>query len=181
MARIPFASAQSPEQLEIAARVAERRGGSLLNLDRLLLHSPPYAEGWNGFLGAVRGRLSLAPKLRELAICGVAVLNGAEYEFAQHAPEFLKAGGSRAQLNALHAFEAAAGDAALFDEVEMAAMALTIEMTRAVAVKDATFARVRDLLGDDRQVVELVGVVAAYNMVSRFLVALDIDPEAPVS
>jgi len=33
------------------------------------------------------------------------------------------------------------------------------------------------LLGD-RQTVELVGVVAAYNMVSRFLVALGVEPES---
>ena len=32
-------------------------------------------------------------------------------------------------------------------------------------------------LGDDRLLVELVGVIAAYNMVSRFLVALRIAPE----
>jgi alkylhydroperoxidase family enzyme len=38
---------------------------------------------------------------------------------------------------------------------------------------------VRGQLDDDRQLVELVGVVAAYNMVSRFLVALGIEPEGP--
>ena len=37
-------------------------------------------------------KLSLSPRLRELAMCGVAVLNGAEYEFHHHAPEFVKAG-----------------------------------------------------------------------------------------
>jgi hypothetical protein len=32
---------------------------------------------------------------------------------------------------------------------------------------------------DERQIVELVGIVATYNMVSRFLVALEIDLEGP--
>lgn len=176
MARIPYLSPKSAEEIQAAEVIAERRGGSLLNLDRLLLYSPPYALGWNGFLGAVRGQVSLAPRLRELAICSVALLNGVEYEFRYHAPEFIKAGGSENQVAALHRIDIAA-DADLFDELERAVIDLTVEMTREVAVKDATFASVRKLLGDDRQVVELVGVVAAYNMVSRFLLALDIEPE----
>ena len=49
-------------------------------------------------------------------------------------------------------------------------------MTRKVRVDDATFAAVRESLGE-QQTVELVGVIAAYNMVSRFLVALGVDPE----
>ncbi|WP_333659586.1 hypothetical protein [Meiothermus cerbereus] len=50
-------------------------------------------------------------------------------------------------------------------------------MTRAVRVGDETFRAVQSALPDATQVVELVGVIAAYNMVSRFLVALDILPE----
>ena len=56
-------------------------------------------------------------------------------------------------------------------------MRLTFEMTRNVAVTDATFESIQSQLGDARQVVELVGVIATYNMVSRFLVALGVDPE----
>jgi alkylhydroperoxidase family enzyme len=36
--------------------------------------------------------------------------------------------------------------------------------------------RLKKTLGD-RQLVELVGVIATYNMVSRFLVALDVTPD----
>ena len=49
-------------------------------------------------------------------------------------------------------------------------------MTRQVAVGDGTFEAVHAALGD-RETVELVGVIATYNMVSRFLVALGIEPE----
>jgi hypothetical protein len=35
----------------------------------------------------------------------------------------------------------------------------------------------RAAVPNDRQVVEIVGTIAAYNRVSRFLVALDIDSE----
>ncbi len=41
---------------------------------------------------------------------------------------------------------------------------------------DATLKRVRALL-PDQQVVELIGTIAGYNMVSRFLVATGVDAE----
>jgi alkylhydroperoxidase family enzyme len=50
-------------------------------------------------------------------------------------------------------------------------------MTRNVAVDDATFAKVRASLDNNQHIVELVGVIATYNMVSRFLVALEVEPE----
>lgn len=177
MARIPYQPQDLGEPQTIVDAIRRRRGGKLLNLDRMLLHSPTYAMGWNSFLGVVRSELSLSPKLRELAMCGVAVLNKAEYEFLHHAPLFLQVGGTQAQLEALRDLERATQNARLFDPQEQATIRVTLEMTRHVQVSDETFAMLRAALPDDRQVVELVGVIAAYNMVSRFLVALGIDPE----
>ncbi|MDD5285150.1 MAG: carboxymuconolactone decarboxylase family protein [Desulfuromonadaceae bacterium] len=157
--------------------VRARRGGTLLNLDRMLLHSPPFTKGWNAFLGEVRSGLTLPPKLRELAICCVAVLNGAEYEFHHHSPEFIKAGGTAAQLEALHDFDSLANETLLFNSAERAVIALTLEMTRTVKVRDSTFEDAKVSLPDDQSMVELVGVIAAYNMVSRFLVALGVESE----
>src|SRR5207248_5543559 len=79
----------------LAAIRARRPGGKLLNLDRMLLQSPSFAKGWNGMFGAIRGQLALPGKLRELPIMAIAVMNKAEYEWAQHEPEFLKAGGTK--------------------------------------------------------------------------------------
>lgn len=177
MARIPYQPQDLGEPQTIVDAIRQRRGGRLLNLDRMLLHSPSYASGWNSFMGAVRGNLELSPKLRELAMCGVAVLNKADYEFLHHAPLFLRAGGTQAQLEALHDLEQAAQNTQLFDAQEQATIRLTFEMTRHVQVSDKTFATVQLALPNHTQVVELVGVIAAYNMVSRFLVALGVEPE----
>lgn len=163
--------------VEVVETIRKRRGGTLLNLDRMLLNSPAYAVGWNTFLGAVRNGLSLDAKLRELAICAVAVINRAEYEWLQHAPEFLAAGGTQAQLDALRDVDAALHNAILFTEAERAVIDLSVQMTRHVQVSDACFARVSQALGTPQQQVELAGVIAAYNMVSRFLEALRVTPE----
>ena len=156
---------------------ARRAGGKLLNLDRMLLNSPAFAQGWNAMFGAVRAKLALPGMLREMVINFVAVINRADYELFQHAGEYLKVGGSKEQLAALKNPAAALKDTKHFDETERAALALTWEMTRNIVVDPATIKRIRSLL-PDQQVVELVGTIAAYNMVSRFLVATGLEPES---
>jgi alkylhydroperoxidase family enzyme len=177
MPRIPYLPADLREPAEVVTAIRQRRGGPLLNLDRMLLYSPPLAKGWNAFLGEVRGGLALPPKLRELAMCVVAVLNGADYEFLHHAPEFARAGGTPAQISALADPQRAVRNDSVFDTAERATIRLTIDMTNEVKVSDLSFQAVRMALPDQRQLVELVGVIAAYNMVSRFLVALGVDAE----
>lgn len=177
MARLPYVPADLQEPRDIVAAMRERRGGTLLNLDRILLHSPPVAMGWNALLGAVRRDMTLSPKLRELAMCAVAALNGADYEWGHHAPLFLEAGGTEAQLEALRDPQAALREPSVLDGADRAALALTVEMTRDVRVSDATFAAARAALPDDRQAFELVMTIAAYNMVSRVLIATGIEPE----
>jgi alkylhydroperoxidase family enzyme len=174
MPRIPYRKEEDPEIGDLVTAIRGRRKGKLINLDRMLLHSPPFAQGWNALLGAVRRSLELSPRIRELAICAVARLNKAEYEWYQHAPEFLAAGGPQSQLDALADVDAATRNTKLFDEGERAALLLTLEMTRYVEVGNATLERARRIFGD-RPLVELVGTIATYNMVSRFLVALGVD------
>jgi alkylhydroperoxidase family enzyme len=164
-----------PPEVVTAIR-ARRPGGKLLNLDRMLLHSPNFAKAWNGMFGTIRNQLSLPAKLRELSIMSIGVLNRADYEWAQHEGEFLKAGGTKEQLAALKDFEKARKDTTLFDEAERATLALNYEMTRDIAVSPATMKRVRAVL-PDHQVVELVGTIAGYNMVSRFVVATGVELE----
>lgn len=178
MARIAYQPEEVSDPKELVASIRARRGGRLLELDRMLLHSPAFARGWNAHLGAVRGELTVPAKLRELTICAVAALNGAEYEFLHHAPEFAKAGGTQAQLDALRKLTVVGVDLAPFDAAERAVIALTTEMTRAVRIGDETFAHARASLPNDQQLIELIGIIATYNMVSRFLVALQIAPES---
>ncbi len=169
---IPYQPADLRQPEELVALIRERRGGTLLNLDRMLLHSPEFAAGWNHFLGSVRHSLSVPARLRELAICAVAILNQADYELVQHAPEFLRAGGRDSQLEALEHLSRSDFDTAEFTAAELAVINLTIEMTRLIRVSDETMQTLKAALENDRQVMEVVGIVATYNMVSRYLVAL---------
>jgi alkylhydroperoxidase family enzyme len=175
---IPYVTEPPPaEALEAYKAILARRGGKLANLDRMLLNSPEFAQGWNTMFGVIRGKLSVSLKLRELAICAIGVINEADYEWQAHAPIFLKAGGTQVQLDAIKkGVSDAMENTKLFDESERATLALTYEMTRNVTVKKDTMAKIRSILPTP-QVVELIGTIAGYNMVSRFLVATGIDPE----
>jgi alkylhydroperoxidase family enzyme len=178
---IPYPSDDQLAPPELIAAIESRRpNGKLLNLDHMLLHSPNFAQGWNTLFATIRHQLSLPAKLRELCIMAIGVYNKADYEWFQHEPEFLKTGGTQAQLQALRSNIAAAEqNAKLFDETERATLTLTREMTKHVAVPEATIQRIRALLQNDKQLIELVGTIAAYNMVSRFLVATGLEIEAP--
>jgi alkylhydroperoxidase family enzyme len=141
-------------------------------------HMPniPYVTDEDINQQAAPADLVAAPLLRELAICAVAVYNRADYEWLQHAPEFLAAGGRQTQLAALHDIANAPNNVTSFSELERLVITLTQEMTQSIEVSAATMQSLRQHL-NAREVVEIVGVIAAYNMVSRFLVALQIEPE----
>jgi alkylhydroperoxidase family enzyme len=170
MPRIPYLTDAEAGPPELVAAIRKRRGGRLGALDRLLLYSPPFASGWNEMMGRVRNELEVPMPLRELAMCAVAVLNRAEYELHHHGPIFVAQGGTQAQLDALR--ELPAIDEARFDPTQRAVLRLALEMTRDVEVTDATFGAVQRALANERHLFELIGVIAAYNMVSRILVAV---------
>jgi len=155
--------------------IRARRGGRFINLDLALLWSEPLARGWNALLGAVRRELAVSPRLKELAICAVARLTGADYEFTHHWPEYVKAGGHD-ELRACLADPVAASNDARFSDDERLAMRYAIAMTRDVKVPGELFAEVRRRF-DETGIVELTAAIATYNMVARFLVALEVEVE----
>jgi alkylhydroperoxidase family enzyme len=170
MARIPYPDTDGPDLAPLVARIKAERGGRLLNLYRMLLHSPPIASGWLALFTAIRQQSTLAGRLRELVILRIAVLNGAEYEFKAHVPFALQEGFTQAQLDALKAGHEPDG----LTDAEDAVLVYAEAMTRTVRVPDPVFAAVRKHLGD-RELVELTATIAGYNLVSRVLEALKID------
>jgi len=199
--RLPYVPnpppATSEEENQIITRIQARRAPRTLQaLDLTLLHSPPVADGWNSFLGAVRTRTTLSPAIRELAICRVAVCNEAWYEWAHHAPLARNEGGlgeaaiemikrPRDELDVLgkggEERDGARRDGARRDglgDKEWAVLLYADEMTRKVHVSDATFEMLRAVCSE-REVVEITATVSFYPSsplrISSFIV--DIFPD----
>ena len=160
-----------PDDGATADLLRARRGGELSGLDRLLLHSPPVAEGWNTLLGALRSRTTLPADVTELVALRVGALNGADFEWVAHEPLARRLGVTDVQLQALRG----ADPAGAFGPLHAAVLRAVDASTREVVVPAAVFEALREHL-DDRQVVELLVTIGAYAMVSRFLVALEVPP-----
>lgn len=168
MARIPYAQPDTPERQKIAERIIAERG-SLMHLYKMLLNSAPIAEGWLTYLTAIRQKCKLAGALREMVIMRIAYVNGASYEADQHAPIALKEGLTQAQVDALHDWE----KATCFTDQQRAILTYCDTMTKKIQVPDDIYNAVAHYF-DAEQMVELTATIAAYNMVSRFLEALQV-------
>jgi AhpD family alkylhydroperoxidase len=170
MPRLSYPDASSPELVSISDRIISARGG-LLDIYRLLMHSPPIASGWLELLTSVRDRITLPPDLRELIIIRIALLNDAPYEARQHIPIALESGVSGEQIAALQAWRE---NTSIFDDVAQAVLAYTDSLTRDVKVPEPIWKSVRDRFSE-RECLEITVLIATYNMVSRVLAALELE------
>ena len=156
-----------PELSDLEARIRGARG-RISPLYTVLLNSPELAAGWEHLFTVIRQKTSVPPRLRELVILRVAVLNGADYEFEAHVPHALAAGMSEEEIEKLRR-----DDVGAFASVEKLVLQYTDAMTRDLAVPEALYPQL-DRHFDARTLVELTATIAGYNMVSRFLIAMRI-------
>ena len=174
MARVQLIEEKGyPELSDVIAKIKGARGGRLINIYRLMLHSPALANAWFDLNQAVRYGTEIDGQSRELAVIRVAILNAVEYVVRAHGPAYaLKEGLTPEQVTALANWQASS----LFTNQQRALLAYTDAMTREISVDDTVFAEVRKHF-NERQVVELTMLIGAYNMLTRFLKALQVDPE----
>ncbi|KAL1970724.1 hypothetical protein VTN77DRAFT_4368 [Rasamsonia byssochlamydoides] len=179
--RIPYVPnpppTSTPEEADILARVQARRGErGLIPLDLALLHSFPVADGWNSFLGAIRTKTSLPADIREIGICRVAAINGAWFEWDAHAPILRAAGMSDEGMRIIENVQLTGVEeevTKVLNRQQTAVLRYADAMTKTVSVPDEVFQELKDSFSD-KEIVEITATVAAYNCVSRFLVALDV-------
>jgi alkylhydroperoxidase family enzyme len=170
MARIAPIDASGRAELDsLVADIKLQRAGRVSPLYATLLHSEPITRGWLQLLTAVRTQTKIAAAFKELVILQVALLNRAPYEYRSHVPHALAAGVTQAQIDALPQWR----DSTSFSAAQRAVLTYTEAMTRDVDVPEPVFAELRAHF-DAQEIIELTTTVAAYNMVSRFLVALQV-------
>jgi len=172
MARLPYFDERTlPETDEVLVEIRKLRPGRarFSPLYRMLLNSPPVALGWLQFVTAIRMQTGIPARYRELVILRIGEMNRAEYEYEEHVPQALAAGITQQQVDELARWR----ESDAFDAGQRVVLAYIDAMTLEVEVPDAVFEAVRQLF-DNRQVVELTALIAGFNLISRFLVALQI-------
>ncbi|KAF2097328.1 4-carboxymuconolactone decarboxylase family protein [Rhizodiscina lignyota] len=179
--RLPYIPSQptfenASDQAFLKRLLKARGANGLSYLDRALLYSPPQARGFLQFFTAVRGKSTLPADAMELGMCRVAALNGAAYEWMHHGPLLKAAGLSDEAVETVRSAPAGTqgseGQGGLSLRL-WKMLRYTDAMTKQVHVPDEIFEGVKSVL-NDRQVTELTLVIAGYNAVSRFLVAMDV-------
>lgn len=173
MARLSYIEEKDhPELAAEAGKIKGGRGG-IINIYKLLLHSPKLAMSWLEHSNAVRWGTSLTPRLRELVIIRIAQSARYAYALQQHVPKIALADGvSLAECEALKDWRAAA----LFSESERAALAYADAMFAGPEVADDIFNGVRRHF-NEREILELSVLVGTYVMHHRVFRALRVDNE----
>jgi alkylhydroperoxidase family enzyme len=162
-----------PELAELIAKIRLGRRGALINVYKLLLHSPALAACWIDVINAARFKTALDGRLREIVIIRVGYLNRTDYVVKQHVPALaLPEGLSEAECAALADWR----NSQFFSARERAVLAYADAMTREIVVPDDVFDALRPHFSE-RQIVELTVLVGIYNMHTRVMTALRIDPE----
>jgi hypothetical protein len=85
-----FKLIEETEHPELAASIAQIKGardGRLINIYRLMLHSPALANAWFDLNQAVCYGTEIDSQCRELAVIRIAILNDIEYVQRAHGPE----------------------------------------------------------------------------------------------
>jgi len=174
MARVSLIEPEQHPELEpIIAKIRSGRRGTVINVYKLLLHTPAIAEIWLDLINAVRWKVDLDGRLREVVIIRIGYLNRCSYVVKQHVPQHSAPEGlTQEECDALADWRASS----FFNARERAALAFTDASTREVDVPDAAFEALRGHFGE-RQIVELTVLIGTYNMHTRMCQALKIDPQ----
>ena len=173
MARISYIDENSHP--ELAAEIAKIKGGrgALINIYKLLLHSPAVCMTWFEYIGAIRWKTKLTPRLRELAIVRIAQAANYRYALQQHVPAIAVPDGvSLEECEALKDWRAYGK----FSASEQAALAYVDAIRDGSGVPDDVFNAVRKHYSE-REVVELTVLTGVYIMHNRIFTALRVDLE----
>ncbi|KFY86971.1 hypothetical protein V500_07275 [Pseudogymnoascus sp. VKM F-4518 (FW-2643)] len=151
----------SAEDKAVYERVQKRRGvGGFLPLDLTLLHSPKLAD--------------VACQTTSVRfVFAAALINKAWFEWKHHAPLLEAAEGFTAEMFAVIEQLNPADQGPLSDR-QWAVLRYSDAMTKDVLIPDDIFKDLQLVGFNEKEIVEITLTCTTYNMVSRFLVALDV-------
>jgi 4-carboxymuconolactone decarboxylase len=158
-----------PEQRRVYDAIVSGPRGRVVGPLRVWLESPQLGDHAQALGAFCRFGTSLAPRLSELAIITAGAFWRASFEWHAHAPMAIKAGIDPAAVEAIRTGKTP--QLARADEAAVHGFARELLETRRVS--EPTFKHVLDLLGL-KGVVELVGILGYYSLVSLTLNAFEV-------
>ena len=171
MPRIPDLVVENltPEQRRVHDAIVSGPRGRVVGPLRVWLESPELADPAQALGAFCRFGTSLPRRLSELAIITTGAFWRANFEWHAHAPMAIEAGIEPAIVEAIHR-----GQTPKFAKQDEAAVHdFARELINTRRVSEPTFRRAVDLLGR-KAVVELVGILGYYSLVSLTLNAFEV-------
>lgn len=155
-----------------AYRATRRQVGRMVEPIRVYAHSPSLLAGYGALERATAKAHKVDEHLKALAEIKAATMVHCEFCIDVGSSLAREAGVSEAQLLALPHYR----DSEHFDELERLVLDLATAMSRTPAdVPEELFAALKERF-DERQLLELVNVIAVENMRGRFNAAFDMTP-----
>jgi 4-carboxymuconolactone decarboxylase len=142
------------------------------NLVRSTFTNPDMHRGFASLSGRVHSTSHLPSRTRELVVLRIAGKLGAEYEWQQHEPQARFAGVTDDELTALRT-----GDLDVFDGAERAAVRFATHVEDRT-VDDQAWSAAREHFSEV-ELVDIALLAGFYGLASRFVLAFDVDLEAP--
>jgi 4-carboxymuconolactone decarboxylase len=159
----------TPEQRRVYDAIASGPRGRVQGPLRVWLKSPDLADKAQALGAFCRFGTSLPPRLSELAILVTGAHWQAGFEWFAHAPIGIKAGLDAAAVEAIRK-----GEKPQFAQAdEVAVYAFAQELTTKRRVSEPTYRQAVEALGE-KTVVELVGILGYYTLISMTIVAFDV-------
>ena len=172
MARMEYLEEQQATgKVDQIYQQVKKQNGMVLNLLKMMGHSPQVLESFLPSVGVISGKTSLSGAQKELSLLTVAKINGCEYCQGHHGELARKAGVSEEKIAAVPD-----ADSKAFSEEEKLIVRYASKITKDVSARDETFAKVKEQFSKE-QVVELTYLIGLMNLLTRFADTLEVDLE----
>jgi len=151
----------------------EKDIGFVPNFIKTLAHSGNFLEGVADLYRGLMGETSLSEKIRQLAILKTCKLNRCQYMVTGYSELAKKGGWTDKQIEAMDDYL----NSDLFNYYEKEVLQLAEQITlEPDEIQDDFWAQLNNHYTSD-QVVELVTLIGFFNMINRFILALQVDPD----
>lgn len=173
MTRIPLLhpADMTEAQAKVYNNIASGPRGGVFGPLAVWLNRPELADKAQMLGRYCRYDSSLPPKLSELAILVTARIWDADFEWQSHVNEARKAGLSEKIINALAQDE----KPDFTDEGEAIVYRVSCELNLERRISDTLYQQAEKKLGTG-QLVDLIGVLGYYSLISMTIKAFDVDP-----
>lgn len=162
------------QEIKEIYQTVEKELGIVPNYLKTLAHSPHYLKPMAELYLKVNGECSLSEKLKQLVILKTCKLDRCKGTVQWHKELAAKAGWSDDQIAAMDSFQ----DSDFFNYTEKDALALAEYILEGPDdIPEAAFWTTLDNHFTSDQVVELITLIGFYNMINRFLLAIEVEPD----